>query len=669
MEIISFRIRKYRHIQDSGDIELHGNLTCVVGKNQSGKTAVLRALHKFNPHEPVPYNITREWPRGERRTRDPAQIVCEVKFALSEAEKHDLGELTSEKMTADHVFVTKDYDGNFEVHFPEKPDLFPDLSDDLPQLAAPVGEPFQAAATECIEEVRRLVREGRFEDLALLEEAHDKSLRDVLAPGNPQPNSQNETTFLNAYGPKLKELIAGIEALRTMQREAHDYIVGHIPTFIYMDDYREFEGTALLDQVQARQKKKPTPEDQTFLMILKLSGLDLDQLVEQGESDESEDVHERQYDLDDAARTLTNDVAGRWGQNPYRVQFRADGQTFFTEIEETDEGRKNIGMIPLEEQSKGFRWFFSFDLRFAHDSEGTFEGCVLLLDEPGLHLHPGAQDDLLKRLDKYSQKNTLIYTTHLPFLVDLREPSRIRVISQTTDGAAVVTDDLGASGPDEKLTLQAALGMRLNQHYLVSQRNLIVEGVDDFWIVAQLSSLFERSDQPGLPDDIEITAAGGAPEVVYMTTLMIGQNLEAVALFDSDAEGRRQEEKLRTKWLTRYKDAKSNTVLLGDAIEETNDVAIEDLFTEKYYLEKVEASHAKKMRNKGVKKIKLTKGGLLCNRVSEACEKVDINFNKGSAAKLIRKDLAKMSSIDELDADTREKAEKLFKALREAFSN
>ena len=176
----------------------------------------------------------------------------------------------------------------------------------------------------------------------------------------PQPNSQNETTFLSAYGPKLKELIAGIEALPTMQREAHDYIVGHIPTFIYMDDYREFEGTALLDQVQARQKKKPTPEDQTFLMILKLSGLDLDQLVEQGESDESEDVHERQYDLDDAARTLTNDVAGRWGQNPYRVQFRADGQTFFTEIEETDEGRRNIGMIPLEEQSKGFRLVFLF---------------------------------------------------------------------------------------------------------------------------------------------------------------------------------------------------------------------------------------------------------------------------------------------------------------------
>ena len=70
-----------------------------------------------------------------------------------------------------------------------------------------------------------------------------------------------------------------------------------------------------------------------------------------------------------------------------------------------------------------------------HDSDGTFEGCVLLLDEPGLHLHPGGQKDLLQRLDAYARKNTLIYTTHLPFLVDLREPKRIKVISQTEMGS------------------------------------------------------------------------------------------------------------------------------------------------------------------------------------------------------------------------------------------
>jgi hypothetical protein len=65
-------------------------------------------------------------------------------------------------------------------------------------------------------------------------------------------------------------------------------------------------------------------------MVLELSGLNLDKLIEQGNSGDPSVIRERQYDLDDGARSLTNDVAGRWGQTPYRVEFRCDGQKFFT---------------------------------------------------------------------------------------------------------------------------------------------------------------------------------------------------------------------------------------------------------------------------------------------------------------------------------------------------
>ena len=279
------------------------------------------------------------------------------------------------------------------------------------------------------------------------------------------------------------------------------------------------------------------------------------------------------------------------------MQFRVDGQVFFTEIEETN---KNIGMIPLEEQSKGFQWFFSFDLHFMHDSAGTFEGCVLLLDEPGLHLHPGGQKDLLERLDAYASKNTLIYTTHLPFLVDLREPMRIKVIQQTELGATV-SDDLGGIQTDERLTLQAALGMSANQSYLVSKRNLIVEGVHDYWIITELSNIFEREHRVCLPEDVLITAAGGASEIVPTATFMIGQELSIVALFDSDSAGKAAEKKLRKKWITRYKTARAMTILVGEACGMPADAAtIEDLFPENYYLKKVRESHQLKLQSKGL---------------------------------------------------------------------
>ena len=42
-----FRVRKFRNIDDSGCIPVE-RVTAFVGRNESGKTALLKALHKFN---------------------------------------------------------------------------------------------------------------------------------------------------------------------------------------------------------------------------------------------------------------------------------------------------------------------------------------------------------------------------------------------------------------------------------------------------------------------------------------------------------------------------------------------------------------------------------------------------------------------------------------------
>ena len=90
MQLKSFRVRKFRNIEDSGEVELLDALTCVVGKNQAGKSALLRALHKFNPHRPGRYDMRREWPRGQRTVRN--EVVCEVHSALAPEELETLGE-------------------------------------------------------------------------------------------------------------------------------------------------------------------------------------------------------------------------------------------------------------------------------------------------------------------------------------------------------------------------------------------------------------------------------------------------------------------------------------------------------------------------------------------------------------------------------------------------
>ena len=48
MKLTKVRIANFQCIHDSEEFDID-NVTCLVGKNESGKTAILKALHKFNP--------------------------------------------------------------------------------------------------------------------------------------------------------------------------------------------------------------------------------------------------------------------------------------------------------------------------------------------------------------------------------------------------------------------------------------------------------------------------------------------------------------------------------------------------------------------------------------------------------------------------------------------
>ena len=76
-----FRVLNFRNIDDSGWIPLE-KVTCFVGRNESGKTTLLKALHKFNPAEPEPYEPQRDCFTAEYRD-DREWPVCKVEFEPS----------------------------------------------------------------------------------------------------------------------------------------------------------------------------------------------------------------------------------------------------------------------------------------------------------------------------------------------------------------------------------------------------------------------------------------------------------------------------------------------------------------------------------------------------------------------------------------------------------
>jgi predicted ATPase len=667
VKLEAYCIKMYKSVIDSGWIQV-SPLTTLVGKNEAGKTSLLKALHKLNPFKPDAYSMDREWPRGHRKERNPKHIVCRAKFRLNDDEIAHLSEIAGQPFSATEVEVTRTYAGDMEVLFPDglfheklRPNQIDPHLTTWPAPQEPIGEGFRTRLGELQEEARDIARQGKFSDFSNLQTSHTQRLQQAHTGTHPQ--NVYEQQYIQAHSAKLSEIAGLLPTLASELRLAHEYVVGQMPTFIYMDDYRTFSGTARLDQVKQRiDAGTPNEEDKSLLVILELAGLDLAQETAKSGQTDSNTKEQRQFDLDDASATLTREIEGRWKQKKYQVQFRADGPQFFTFVKD----EKDPALIKLEERSKGFQWFFSFDLLFMYESDGEFQNCVLLLDEPGLHLHPDAQKDLLMRLERYAEVNTLIYSTHLPFMIDLRHPDRIRVVSETLTGT-VVTEDLAKSQPEARFTLQAALGMSGSSSYLLSKRNLVVEGVDDYWVVSELSNLFIRSGSIGLPEDVFVTSGGGASESTYIATFMIGQKLSVVVLFDTDDAGNLGKDRLVKSWLTLYNESHAKVLSLGTVVDsKKKEFSIEDLFPEKFYVGLVKQAYAKEIALAGAEPI-LQGQGQLCKRVENAMLGIGIKFNKGRVAKLLRRTLSQMKDATALPQETREMGEKLIKAINDAL--
>lgn len=67
MKLVSVQVQNYKCVEDSGEFSVN-DLTCLAGKNESGKTALLEALRRLNPVEgraESNYNPLFEYPRRQ----------------------------------------------------------------------------------------------------------------------------------------------------------------------------------------------------------------------------------------------------------------------------------------------------------------------------------------------------------------------------------------------------------------------------------------------------------------------------------------------------------------------------------------------------------------------------------------------------------------------------
>ena len=104
------------------------------------------------------------------------------------------------------------------------------------------------------------------------------------------------------------------------------------------------------------------------------------------------------------------------------------------------------------------------------------------------------------------------------------------------DGTKVHTT-ITANDAAALLPLQEALGYDLAQSLFTQTRNLILEGLTDYWYLEACAGLLRQANIADLNDKVSLVPAASAGKVVYFATILHAQQLKVAALFDSDNAG------------------------------------------------------------------------------------------------------------------------------------
>lgn len=544
--------------------------------------------------------------------------------------------------------------------------------------------PFDASSEYNIEEDWPVDKWGEKDEEALVCEAHFKLSKDEIESLiNHASNGESEETETPSEIPIPENitLVAkrwydqGTDYSVTEELEGkidensvNQWAKNNVPKFVYIHDY-EMSGSQMeLNTLQQRKNSVTwdnlSPDEQTMITVLDLANIDLDDFVSKGSTPEGRTT--RSFDKRSASKYLTQQFQELWRQRNVQFDIEIDATTLNIFVEDVA-----IGMpVRLNRRSTGFRWYVAFAWKFTHASQGQFEDCILLLEEPGIHLHYSAQLDLLKVFDRLKDTNTILYTTHLASMVDLGYPERVRIV-EFINKKSTVKAGVVSSQKDAMAVIEMSLGLTGNMSSLLGHRKtLIVEGGDDALIINKLAGVLRTSGKDSLSESIYIWPAKGASKIPMYAAFAIGQKWHAGVLLDSDEAGNKAKEKIKELYLKDLSEQEAKlfrVMMIGNAagIKKT-DAAIEELFPDEFYIELVNEAYRISIKPEDLPE----DGSDMITKRVEAVLKRDhgkSSLDKGRVTSVLLKRFDTWQTTKDLPKGTATKAGKLFKTINSAF--
>ena len=576
MKLEKVRICKFRNFLDSSEVPIEPDITCLVGKNESGKTALLHAVYRLNPvHPNVQFSILDHYPAWiEKRDRlkgidqnRVTPIVCT--FELEDVDIKKLEDQFGPKsIKSTEISFERCYNGELvcQVDIDEKMVINHIL--DSVDLSSDIKTKLSDAST--IEGLNQAISDL---ESSLTGKASEETIQ--------EPNEVEETLKQSLVN--LREREKSVLGGKSLREAVTDFAQQLLPKFLYFDEYSKLPYSCEIQRILKTDPKELNDSELSARALLKLAAASDDYLL-------NPDYERRKRELENVANTLTSDVLKYWSQNPeLRVQPDITQETVtdpqgqhsvVVELKLRIWDQRHSLSLPFDEHSSGFRWFFSFLAAFS-EYEYAQEPIVILLDEPALNLHARAQADFLRFIEeRLSPKCQVVYTTHSPFMIQPGFLNRVRLIEDHgQDTGVIVSTDVLSTDPDTLFPLQGALGYDIAQNLFIAPNNLVVEGTSDFTYLDLISRHLESlTGRTPLDNSWTILPVGGV-DLIPTFIALLHTHLNLGVLIDSKKGGTQKISRLTDQGYI----VSSNIVTIGQILGRSQ-ADIEDLFDPQDYL-------------------------------------------------------------------------------------
>jgi predicted ATP-dependent endonuclease of OLD family len=528
MKLLSVRVENYRSIEDSEEFTCD-EITALVGKNESGKTNILKALYKFNPLpaqdlKEISFDKTADYPRRylaeyDERHDGEANVVS-TKWLIEDKDKQKIPYLNFLK--SNEVSISKGYGNNFSIG---------DLDLDEVKL---VGY-FNAQVSG----------NGYFSDVttysSFIKKLDETELQEKLDPEKLA---------------SLKKTIEPINKSGSIRQYMLNEIVKLLPQFFYFSHYDSMCSKISVKNLQSQRANNSLSKgDEVFLSFLKNASLSLEDVEN---ATKYEEINSK---LEAASNSVTKKIFKYWSQNEHlkihfelRDGYSEDPIPFNSGriIEVRIENKLHEATLSLDARSAGLIWFFSFLAYFSQIQKEFGENIILLLDEPGLTLHGDAQQDLIRFInEQLKPKHQVIYSTHSPFMIDSDNLLSVRTVEDrvthskkgnqvTVHGTKVGEDTKLSKDSSTLFPLYKILGIELTQTLFVGKHCLLVEGVSDLLYLKAFSELLRRKDRVFLDLKWTICPVGGIDKMSSFINLFSANKINITPLVDVTNDHKKQ---------------------------------------------------------------------------------------------------------------------------------